>query len=695
MCGRSLKEGVMFVGMSSLLISLVLLFSSAGFLLSITRSDSLYNTQPMVAVNLIFTLVTTCLSLYQIVISVLLVWQARQIKGNIFLCSLWYVSHLSLLTIYCLLFSSKIVVYCLKKHYFAATLTIVIGIIYEGKIAINDKIDFDEDKPIIESESICTFITKHECLLNKGTVHMSGLCPLNSFHNYHRVCCILPLFPYTKQSHQSEILNGSRYKRSNDDEISPALKQRNALLQRKNFPHAFKNNQDSTTDQSKNQKIVTPSDYVDPYWNVKNFKFRQQNNFNEDKDKEKTKFDSSSKDYSDDYTAEVPKPGLLGAYTDRDERLTTWKMRNKAYSYDGYDEISEEDSGESDMPFGYSSFDPRQGNRKKNSRSKKRKPQRLMVTSTEENKGSESQTINFHSRPDFHVLHGFKLVNLSGNKNRFVRTTTETLCDSQDTSNENTFPEVENPDDIYDDTIDLDQQVYKDCGNSVTNTLNSNFKKTHDETNPWLSLVVLTKSPQTILCYATIVHPRAVITAAECVQGKIAGDVTVLTGMWKLKNDKPIPQHRMASVYIHSDYKPGELANDLSLLYWKRPLQLAANIQPACLADPHVGDDCYFVGWGGYDQGLSHHPDSQQATILTPRICDEKLSSPELILPPGAFCASVESRGTVTGIGGALLCKGAGGRTSIVGVAVYRDNIVVLLPTFEWVVAALRHHQII
>ncbi|XP_032518190.2 uncharacterized protein LOC116770707 [Danaus plexippus] len=131
MCGRSLKEGVMFVGLSSLLISVVLLVSSVGFLLSITRSDSLYNTQPMVAVNFIFTLVASCLSLYQIVISVLLVWQARQIKSNIFLCSLWYVSHLSLLTIYCLLFSSKIVVYCLKKHYFAAAITIAIGIFYE------------------------------------------------------------------------------------------------------------------------------------------------------------------------------------------------------------------------------------------------------------------------------------------------------------------------------------------------------------------------------------------------------------------------------------------------------------------------------------------------------------------------------------------------------------------------------------
>ncbi|OWR42546.1 hypothetical protein KGM_206697 [Danaus plexippus plexippus] len=123
MCGRSLKEGVMFVGLSSLLISIVLLFSSVRFLWT--------NTQPMMAVNLIFSLMASCLSLYQIVISILLVWQTRQIKGNIFLCSLWYVSHLSLLTIYCLLFISKIVVYCQYQDYSAAALTIAIGIIYE------------------------------------------------------------------------------------------------------------------------------------------------------------------------------------------------------------------------------------------------------------------------------------------------------------------------------------------------------------------------------------------------------------------------------------------------------------------------------------------------------------------------------------------------------------------------------------
>lgn len=37
--------------------------------------------------------------------------------------------------------------------------------------------------------------------------------------------------------------------------------------------------------------------------------------------------------------------------------------------------------------------------------------------------------------------------------------------------------------------------------------------------HPWLVLAVLTKSPQSILCYAALVHTRAAITAADCVYG--------------------------------------------------------------------------------------------------------------------------------------------------------------------------------
>lgn len=37
--------------------------------------------------------------------------------------------------------------------------------------------------------------------------------------------------------------------------------------------------------------------------------------------------------------------------------------------------------------------------------------------------------------------------------------------------------------------------------------------------HPWLAMIVLSRKPQSILCYTTIVTPRAAVTAADCVQG--------------------------------------------------------------------------------------------------------------------------------------------------------------------------------
>lgn len=87
---------------------------------------------------------------------------------------------------------------------------------------------------------------------------------------------------------------------------------------------------------------------------------------------------------------------------------------------------------------------------------------------------SKSQTINFHSTPDFHVLQGFKLINLVGNKNRYVRkTTTERFYENEEDESIDQSSPVINSDDEYIDTIDLEQQVYKRCGKNIKSTLNT------------------------------------------------------------------------------------------------------------------------------------------------------------------------------------------------------------------------------
>ncbi|XP_023945660.2 uncharacterized protein LOC112051306 [Bicyclus anynana] len=549
------------------------------------------------------------------------------------------------------------------------------------KIVLNDKIWFEEEKKDIETESICTFVSPHECLVRKGFINAPSSCPKNIPSNTCKICCVIPL---SSSKPQNSNVFYKRYRRSDPDkQLNAALKQRNALLQRK-----YNSNTESakfvttTVRASPVQKIVRPNDYVDPFWNIKNLKSRNPNlEFNNNANK---------KDYDEDYAAELPKPGLAGLYSDIEDRVTSWKLKtNKGFSFDGIDEESDEE----DKGFGYSTIDPRFGTRK-TTPSKRRHPQRPITPSAiEDSMGtSESQTIHFHSTPDFRVLEGFKLINLAENKDKHTRKpTTEKSYTNDEQSIENTSPFITNVDFDYDDEFDVNQQVFKNCGKTrVTKSSVSGKGPSEGRSDPWLVVVVLTKSPDNILCYATILHPRAALTAASCVHGKATGDILAVAGVWKLK-ERTQSQHRMASIHIHPQFSADDLANDLAILHWKRPLRLHTNVYSACLADPHVGDECYFVGWGGYDQALKERPQWQRATIQ--RTCDDKVSSPEVNLPTNAFCASVETRGTVTGVGGPLLCR-TGDRVSAVGVAVYRENVVVLLPAFEWATSALRELQI-
>ncbi|XP_072949182.1 uncharacterized protein [Epargyreus clarus] len=151
-CGRNLWQGVVFVAIATLIISSIVLLTSVAVVVAMAVSEHHYNTQPVTAMNLVFALVSTALSCYQIVISLLLLWQVYRIKSQAYLCSLWYVSHLSILTLYCLLFSSKVVVCFKVKYYSTAVVTLVLGIIYQASftyfaIVVNSYLhSLDEDR---------------------------------------------------------------------------------------------------------------------------------------------------------------------------------------------------------------------------------------------------------------------------------------------------------------------------------------------------------------------------------------------------------------------------------------------------------------------------------------------------------------------------------------------------------------------
>lgn len=179
------------------------------------------------------------------------------------------------------------------------------------------------------------------------------------------ICCILPL-PSDKPSRihfAGDNLGKQRLKRStrNGDSISSALKQRHALMLRKfAIPKRKIKPPMSTAATKVTQKIVTPDDdYVDPYANIKTSNFKKQYVPNNPYQVTSTQYEYGNQDYVEDYIVELPRPGLVGLYSDHGP--------SSSWSFGGgktdppYSTVDDTDLVEDDPAPGYSTFDPRLG----------------------------------------------------------------------------------------------------------------------------------------------------------------------------------------------------------------------------------------------------------------------------------------------------------------------------------------------
>lgn len=168
----------------------------------------------------------------------------------------------------------------------------------------------------------------------------------------------MPIQPILNQNNVSQTIHFpqtsslNRHKRS-DTEINIALKQRDFLLKHK-FTTQRQNARPASTPLT---KIVTPpeNDYVDPYWNIKNTKSQTPTKIGN------TKYGDYTEE-SQEYADELPRPGLIGLYSDHAPLPSSWPFAdgNKEFGYGGtYDDYEEEyDEEES---FGYATIDPRKG----------------------------------------------------------------------------------------------------------------------------------------------------------------------------------------------------------------------------------------------------------------------------------------------------------------------------------------------
>lgn len=229
------------------------------------------------------------------------------------------------------------------------------------------------------SENICTYMEKNMCYQKNGIIYKSKKYAYFSlflmfFYMFMRytyaiftyiyresvknvnidelVCCILiiqTVDPYGILFPDSTEIQPHRFRRSNKEHSpSSSTNQRDFLLRQRFRPQSVKPT--SLT------KVVTPedNDYVDPYLNIKGSSLRKQSTHSSRNQ------DCNYPDYVEDYVVELPKPGLVGLYSDNGQRPPwSFSNENSRPSYGGSDDVSEEDEEPS---FGYSTVDPRRGN---------------------------------------------------------------------------------------------------------------------------------------------------------------------------------------------------------------------------------------------------------------------------------------------------------------------------------------------
>ncbi|XP_012288608.1 hornerin [Orussus abietinus] len=123
---------------------------------------------------------------------------------------------------------------------------------------------------------------------------------------------------------------------------------------------------------------------------------------------------------------------------------------------------------------------------------------------------------------------------------------------------------------------------------------------------PWQAMV-LSNRDRKLLCSGAIVAPNVVVTAAHCVEGFGANEVSIKSGEWKLgyelKYEEPLPFEivNVASIVPHPGYYSGGPSYDLAMLFLEHPLKLDQHVDTLCIGEqpqPQPGKKCIATGWG-------------------------------------------------------------------------------------------------
>ncbi|XP_055316143.1 uncharacterized protein LOC129575928 [Sitodiplosis mosellana] len=191
------------------------------------------------------------------------------------------------------------------------------------------------------------------------------------------------------------------------------------------------------------------------------------------------------------------------------------------------------------------------------------------------------------------------------------------------------------------------------------------------------------------VCGGSLIDAGVVLTAAHCVDKKDPQILKIRAGEWDTQTKDEIFPHQDRQVrdyVIHPEYYRGGLYNDVALLFLTEPVEIAENVNIACLPTQNDVFDharCFASGWGkdlfGKEGKYQVILKRVELPIVPRALCVQKLRETRLgkhfILHESFICAGGErGRDTCKGDGGSpLVCPvlNAPGRYAQAGIVAW------------------------